>query len=78
MNPARRRAAQPRGKPGDVVPESGIYEVLHSRCTSDVREATFVAGQQLPPCRVCGSRVRFELKQAIPHISEDRDFRKED
>ena len=75
MNPARKVIA-PQRKPGDVVPESGIYYVLHSRCTSDIREATFVAGQQLPPCRVCGSRVRFQLKQAIPHISEDRDFKK--
>jgi hypothetical protein len=75
MNSVRKVVEQQR-KPGDVVPESGIYNVLHSRCTSDVREATFVAGQQLPPCRVCGSRVRFQLKQAIPHISEDRDFRK--
>ena len=74
MNPARKLAVQQQRKPGEVVPESGVYHVLHSRCTSDVKEATFVAGQQLPPCRVCGPRVRFQLKQAIPHILEDRDF----
>ncbi|PYX99596.1 MAG: hypothetical protein DMG64_19020, partial [Acidobacteria bacterium] len=71
MNPARKLVTQNQRKPGEAVPESGIYDVLHSHCTSDVRQATFVAGQQFPPCRVCGSRVRFQLKQAIPHISED-------
>lgn len=75
MNQARKAITQQQRKPGDVVPESGIYAVLHSRCTSEVREATFVTGQQLPPCRICGARVRFQLKQAIPHIYEDRDFK---
>ena len=75
MNQARKAVIQQQWKPGDAVPESGLYQVLHSRCTSNVREATFVIGQQLPPCRICGSRVRFQLKQAIPHISEDHDFK---
>ena len=76
MNPARKPVIQQQRKPGDVVPESGIYHVLHSRCTPNVKQATFIVGQQLPPCRICGSRVRFQLKLAIPHISEDRDFKK--
>jgi hypothetical protein len=75
MNQARKFIAQQQRKPGDIVPESGIYHVVHSRCSSEVREATFIVGQQLPPCRICGPRVRFQLKQAIPHISEDRDFK---
>jgi len=74
MTQAKRARARPPRKPGDIVPESGIYQVLHSRCTSPVREASFVTGQQLPSCRVCGSRVRFQLKQHIPHIREDGDF----
>ena len=63
-------------KPGDAVLESGVYEVTHESCLSGASELIFIAGQQLPACRTCGSKVRFQLKRATPHISEDSDFRK--
>ncbi|HWC16023.1 MAG TPA: hypothetical protein VG498_03385 [Terriglobales bacterium] len=73
MNYARKRARYEL-KPGDGVPESGIYDVIHRNCQSQVIQAVFVAGEPLPECRFCGSRVRFQLRQPMPHISEDRDF----
>ena len=62
--------------PTDVVPASGVYEVVHANCQSQELEMIFVAGQSFPACRLCGSQVRFQLKRAVPHISEDRDFTK--
>jgi hypothetical protein len=69
-----RKAARYELKPGDGVPESGIYDVIHRNCQSKVIQAVFVAGEPLPECRFCRSRVRFQLHRAMPHISEDRDF----
>lgn len=73
MNHAR-KAVRYELKPGDGVPESGIYDVIHRNCQSNVIQAVFVAGESLPECRFCGPRVRFQLRQLMPHISEDRDF----
>jgi hypothetical protein len=61
-------------KAGEKVPESGIYDVIHRNCHSQVIQALFVQGERLPECRFCANRVRFQLHQAVPHISEDRDF----
>src|SRR5262249_26307163 len=48
-----------RYKPGEVVPESGIYRVLHSRHRPS-HESTLKEGEEFPACRECGSDVRFE------------------
>ena len=61
--------------PGDVVEESGIYEICHSdepRTTLLLLRSSF-----FPYCRKCGETVRFRLLQAAPHISEDPDFNEE-
>ncbi|HJW99041.1 MAG TPA: hypothetical protein VJ453_02730 [Terriglobales bacterium] len=76
MNRARKVLQQPQWKPGDSIQESGVYEVIHSNCRSPVKDAIFIAGQELPPCRSCGSRVRFRLRQTIPSIFDDQDFKK--
>jgi len=75
MNQARKTVRYAL-RAGDSVPESGVYEVIHKECSSEVREAVFLAGEGLPGCRICGAKVRFQLKHAVPHISEDKDFRK--
>ncbi|HEX4663847.1 MAG TPA: hypothetical protein VH196_05615 [Terriglobales bacterium] len=75
MNPGRKTVRYAL-RAGDAVPESGVYEVIHRECSSDVRQAVFLAGEAFPGCRICGAKVRFQLKQAVPHISEDRDFKK--
>ena len=61
--------------PGDVVEDSGIYEICHSdepRTTLLLLRNSF-----FPYCRKCGETVRFRLLQAAPHISEDPDFSEE-
>ena len=75
MNFAR-KAVREALKPEERVPESGIYDVMHRSCHSQVVQAMFVQGESFPECRFCGVRVRFQLHQAVPHISEDRDFPK--
>ena len=48
-----------RYKPGEVVPESGVYRVLHSQHRS-AHESTLREGETFPACRNCGGDVRFE------------------
>jgi len=49
-----------RYKPGEVVPESGVYRVLHGRHRAP-HENTLREGEHFPECRRCGDDVRFEL-----------------
>ena len=61
--------------PGELVAESGIYEICHAdepRVTVMLLRNTFFSF-----CKQCGDRVRYKLIQAVPHISEDADFREE-
>ena len=61
-------------KPGESVPESGVYRVVHGQHRSD-HEATLFSGEQFAGCAVCGQNVRFELlRKAVP-IRQDRDFK---
>jgi CheY-like chemotaxis protein len=48
-----------RYKPGDAVPESGVYRVLHTRHRAP-HESTLREGETFPACKKCGSDVRFE------------------
>jgi hypothetical protein len=74
MNYARKQATRSSLSPGDIVPRSGIYVLTHGNCASQEMEKILLAGQTFPPCRWCGSQVRFQLQHGVPHISEDRDF----
>ena len=49
-----------RFKPGDIVPESGIYRVLHSRHRL-AHENILWEGETFPSCKQCEEDVRFEL-----------------
>lgn len=51
-------------RPGDVVPESGIYRVTHDPHRL-MHEATLLDGQKFPMCRQCKHEVRFELRRAV-------------
>lgn len=58
--------------PGELVDESGIYEICHAdepRVTVLLLRNTFFSY-----CKQCGDRVRYKLIEAVPHISEDPDF----
>jgi len=60
-------------QPGDKVPSSGVYRVLHNG-HRDEHEATLREGEQFPTCTVCEGRVRFQLVQSARLIDGDSDF----
>jgi hypothetical protein len=51
-------------RPGDLVPESGIYRVTHDSHRL-MHEATLLQDQRFPICRKCRHDVRFELRRAV-------------
>ncbi len=60
-------------KPGDSVPQSGVYRVVHGHHRPD-HEATLLKGGQFPRCLHCGENVRFHLQRASTSIQDDSDF----
>jgi len=50
--------------PGDIVPESGIYNAHHS--CAHPKQVTCVKGERFPPCRIC-SKVSYTLSQKTKH-----------
>jgi len=61
-------------KPGEEVPASGIYTVVHDSYHHENHEVTCVYGKRFPPCNHCGSHVRFKLKYMAHHISTHKQF----
>jgi hypothetical protein len=57
--------------PGDRVPTSGIYDVLHDNNHVEHHQVTCIKGYEFPPCRGCGEKVAFRLAKAALHLSED-------
>jgi hypothetical protein len=51
-------------RPGDVVPDSGIYRVTHTSHRL-MHEATLLEGNRFPLCKRCRLSVRFELRRAV-------------
>lgn len=68
------RGNGPRYKPGDPIPETGIYEVIHDRAHRTAHEAVMLAGDKFPACDTCFERVRFRLVRTAPYIFDDADF----
>ena len=62
-------------KPGQTVPESGIYRVVHDRNHLPVHEVTAVKNERFPPCRNCGDHPRFTLARPALHLKEHSAFR---
>jgi hypothetical protein len=60
-------------RPGDPVPQTGVYRVVHDGHRSE-HEATLLNGGQFPPCTRCGEKVRFALVRAAAPIHGDSDF----
>jgi hypothetical protein len=56
-------------KPGEIVPQSGIYRITHDPSHMEAREVTAIEGRRFPPCRHCKG-VRFELVHAARHIED--------
>lgn len=63
-------------KPGEKVPKSGIYRVVHDRNHVEEHEITAVIGETFPPCNHCGQHPRFRLVRAATHISNHKAFKK--
>lgn len=61
-------------QPGDLVPESGVYAVVHDQHRQR-HSATIFKGRHFPPCARCGDRVRFLLLQRATLILDDVDFK---
>lgn len=53
-----------RHRPGELVPQSGVYRVTHD-VHRLMHEATLLAGDRFPLCRQCKHAVRFELLRAV-------------
>ena len=58
---------------GDIVPDSGIYLVVHPEHRLP-HEVTLLRDQQFPTCAKCNTAVVFRLVQAAPYL-EDGEFR---
>jgi hypothetical protein len=50
-------------KPGDPIPESGIYTVTHTHRM--LHEITLIEGQKFPICAKCETAVRFSLRRNL-------------
>jgi hypothetical protein len=57
-------------KPGQIVPESGIYRMMHDQQHADMpHELTVIKGRRFPTCRHCKG-VTFELVHGAKHVHE--------
>lgn len=70
----RAAASGPSYKPGDPVPQSGIYEVVHARGHRTPHEVVMLSGDAFPACDTCDQSVRFRLLRTAPYIFQDEDF----
>jgi hypothetical protein len=61
-------------KPGDEVPNSGIYKVIHDPAHAREHEVTCVYGKKFPPCGEC-AHPRFMLIRAAQHIGSNEHFK---
>jgi len=66
--------AEQQFQPDEVVPESGVYTVLHHEHRHQ-HPATIFKGDHFPHCARCGNAVRFVLARSAGLISEDADFK---
>ncbi len=62
-------------KPGEKVPNSGVYRVSHDRGHHESHDVTAISGRRFPPCRGCEHGVRFLLVYAAHHISDHEHFK---
>jgi hypothetical protein len=59
--------------PGQMVPISGLYTVIHQGHRAQ-HEVLAVRGDEFPGCRVCKDAVRFYVSQVVPYITHDFDL----
>jgi hypothetical protein len=73
----RRSNSTRRSRSGDVVRQSGIYEVIHDREHREAHEVVMISGESFPDCETCKEKVRFRLVRTAPYIFQDEDFEEE-
>jgi hypothetical protein len=61
-------------RPGEEVPNSGIYQIIHDPAHAMSHEVTCVYGKKFPPCRGC-PHPRFTLVRAAQHIEASDHFK---
>ena len=66
--PIRKDRLKRRYRPGELVPESGVYRVTHDSHRL-MHEATLLAGDRFPLCRQYKMSVRYELRRAVKNPS---------
>ena len=69
-----RNTSLPLFRPGDAVPDSGIYEVIHDGEHRQTHDAVMIMGNSFPTCETCENRVRFRIIRTAPYIFQDEDF----
>lgn len=66
--------------PGDKVPVSGIYDVIHDTVDghphTDSHQITAISGKVFPPCRGCQTSVQYRLFLAAEHVDAHAHFRR--
>ena len=80
MKGASHGGARPNGRryrAGEVVRQSGIYEVMHDRDHREAHEVVMISGERFPDCETCKEKVRFRLIRTAPYIFQDEDFEEE-
>ena len=61
-------------RPGDAVPHSGIYRVVHDPIHAQEHEVTCLFGKRFPPWRGCG-QPRFVLVRAARYVETQDHFK---
>ena len=61
-------------RPGEVVPESGVYRVIHQH-HRETHLATLFHGERFPACARCCEAVKFALLRPARLIGDDADFK---
>ena len=56
-------------KTGQIVPESGIYRVVHAGHRLP-HEVTLLKGEAFPRCAKCADKVEFEAVSLAPSLPE--------
>jgi hypothetical protein len=59
--------------PGQMVPISGVYTVVHQGHRKE-HEVIAIRGEEFPLCRICNDEVRFRVVQVAPHMTHDFDL----
>jgi hypothetical protein len=55
-------------RPGEKVPNSGVYAVTHDKKHNKKHDVTCIKGKTFPPCAECGAGAQFVLRNKARHI----------